>query len=90
MDCTLETIVVDTVVSKERSSILKIVPRDPDEFTTRSSGISSTIRVIPSLKALYDLVEDGGFKRIQFLKPSRALPREYRTGERVSLIAQRE
>jgi SAM-dependent methyltransferase len=87
---TTETIVIDTVVTKDKHSTLEIVRRDLQEFTTRESNISTGLRIVPSPAALYDLVRDVGFETIHALKPAKGLPQEYLKGQRISIIAQRQ
>ncbi len=89
MRCTSETIVIDTNVTADKESTLAIVQRDADEPTTRGSQVSTSIRIVPSRRALADLLADGGFRRIEFLKAHSWMIRSYRKGERVSLIARR-
>jgi tRNA (mo5U34)-methyltransferase len=89
MRCTSQTIVIDTNVTGDKGSSLTIVPRDAFEPTTRNSQVKTKIRVVPSRAALRDLLADGGFRRIEFLKPHSRMLREYRKGERVSVIAHR-
>lgn len=86
---TSETMVVDTDIVAEQGSFLRIVPRDPHEFTTRNSNISTQIRLVPTREALCDLLSDLGFSVIHCLKPDPSAPAEYLSGHRMSLIAQR-
>lgn len=85
---TLETIIIDTEVVPREESALFLVPRDPQEPTTCQSNLTSMIRVIPTRRALLDLLQDNRFNA-EFLEPRGPLPPEYLRGERISLIARR-
>jgi 2-polyprenyl-3-methyl-5-hydroxy-6-metoxy-1,4-benzoquinol methylase len=85
---TVEAIVIDTEIVPAAESALFIVPRDPHEPTTCGSNLTTTIRMVPTRKALADLLQDSGFQ-VQFLEPRGPLPPEYLSGHRISLIARR-
>jgi SAM-dependent methyltransferase len=86
---TLETIVIDTESVAGEDAYLKIVPRNPEEFTTRSSNISTKIRMVPTKQAVCDLLFDAGFSDIRYLPPDPTMPADYLAGERISIIARR-
>lgn len=86
---TTETILIDTNITNHKEAVLSIAPRDPNEPTTRNSNISTPIRLVPSKAALTELLLAGGFTRINFIKPDKAMPREYHKGQRASVIASR-
>lgn len=86
---TLETMVVDTEAVAGEGSYLKIVPRDPEEFTTRNSNVRTKIRIVPTMQAVCELLRDSGFSDIRYLPPDPAMPPEYVSGERVSYIARK-
>ncbi len=83
---TTETIIIDTEVTKHKEPVLSFFPRNPDEQTTKGSNVTTTFRVVPSRAALEVILTDGGFTRINFLKPLSSMPREYRKGQRVTVI----
>ena len=84
---TLETLIIDTEIIRSSSPTLTIKSRNPDEPTTRNSNISTTIRLVPTIAALGELLQSGGFSRVEVIKPSRDMPREYHRKQRASLIA---
>ena len=81
---TLETLVVDTDILPGDGSFLAVVPRDPDEPTTRGSNLVSNLRVVPTRQALLSLIADAGFEDMECLDP------EYLSGRRLSVIARRK
>jgi hypothetical protein len=86
---TLETMVVDTEAVAGPGSYLKIVPRDPEEFTTRNSNITTKVRIVPTKQAVCDLLSEAGFADMQYLTPGPDMPQEYLAGNRVSIIARK-
>lgn len=80
MELTKETLIIDTNVTSDRKATLTIVARDPAEPTTARSRLSTSIRVVPSQAALRELLSDGGFTRVEYIKPHRQMPREYHQG----------
>lgn len=86
---TLETMIVDTESVPGDGSYLRIVQRDPEEFTTRKSNVTTAIRVVPTMQAVYDLLADAGFTDIRYLPPNADMPVDYLSGVRVSFIARR-
>ncbi|MGO9337252.1 MAG: class I SAM-dependent methyltransferase [Terracidiphilus sp.] len=87
---TAETLVVDTEILPGRGSFLGLVPRNPEEPTTRGSNLDSMVRLVPTKAALLSLISDAGFHQIQCLDPDRHMPREYFRGHRISVIAARK
>lgn len=83
------SIVVDTVVTQGEEPILALVPRNPNEPSTRNSGLSTGIRVKPTPAALVALLKDGGFGEVEVLPNREPMPRDYVNGNRVSVIAHR-
>lgn len=88
LSLTLETIIIDTEVVPRDESALFITPRDPQEPTTCGSNLTFKIRVVPTIQALFDLLQDNSFEA-QLLEPQSPLPPEYLSGHRISLIARR-
>jgi SAM-dependent methyltransferase len=84
---TLETLVVDTRTLPDRGVFLGLVPRDPTEPTTRLSNVVSSLRLVPTKKALLSLISDAGFDEIECLKPDWRMPLEYHSGRRITVIA---
>ncbi|HYE75903.1 MAG TPA: DUF1698 domain-containing protein, partial [Blastocatellia bacterium] len=74
MSRTDETILIDTNITNHKEPTLSIVPRDPHELTTRNSNISTPIRIVPSKAALRELLLAGGFTKVDFIKPAKAMP----------------
>jgi hypothetical protein len=87
---TLETLVVDTDILPGDGSFLAVVPRDPDEPTTRGSNLVSNLRVVPTRQALLSLIADAGFEDMECLDPDPRMPPEYLSGRRLSVIARRK
>ena len=88
LELTRETIVIDTDVVPYDDAILKIAVRDPHEPTTCRSNLRSSVRVIPTRKALECLALgiDVDFQNVYFLEPGPDMPEEYLRGERISVI----
>jgi len=84
---TLETLVVDSQTLPGRGVLLGILPRDPAEPTTRGSKVVSSLRLVPTKRALLSLISDAGFDKIECLKPDWRMPLEYHMGRRVTIIA---
>lgn len=89
MESTLDVLIIDTDITNDKKAVLTIMPRDALEPTTRGSNLTSSIRIVPSLPALRELLLDGGFKHVQVLKPAASMPREYHKKQRASIIAYR-
>lgn len=89
MALTRQSIVVDTVVTQGEEPILALVPRNLAEPSTRNSELSTGIRVKPTPAALVTLLRDGGFTDVEVLPNRGPMPRDYVSGNRVSVIAHR-
>jgi tRNA (mo5U34)-methyltransferase len=89
MALTRETMVIDTVVQPRAEPLLILVRRNPEEPTTRNSGLSTGIRIKPTPAALLALLEDGGFARTEVLPVRGPMPPDYASGRRISLLARR-
>ena len=86
---TVETLVVDTVITEGDGSFLRLVPRDPDEPTTSGSNVCSMLRAVPTKQALLSLIADVGFKKMDCIQPDAETPQDYLRGQRMSVIARR-
>jgi len=89
MQLTTETIVIDTEVGPQETPIFTLVPRDAHEPTTAGVKSASSFRLVPSPSAIRSLLVDGGFDSVRLLTPDPAMLPEYRSGHRISVIAQR-
>lgn len=86
---TMETIIIDGEVVPEDSPSFHLRKRTPGEPTTIRSGMTSDLRTIPTITGIRALLEDGGFRKIQVLKPSADMPADYHAGTTASIIASR-
>ncbi len=89
MAITKETLVIDGEVVPGTEAFWKTVKRTSGEPTTVRSGLRSGLRTIPSVAAISALLEEGGFKKIQVLKPGPEMPPDYHAATTVSIIASR-
>ena len=88
MQTTKETIVIDSEVALGSEPCLHLRPRCPSELTTVRSHPNSSIRMVPTISALLELLRDGGFRSIKVLDPSKA-PDDYKAAMTASIIASR-
>jgi len=88
MEATKETIVIDSEVALGSEPCLHLRPRCPTEPTTLRSNPSSSIRTVPTISALLELLRDGGFRSVKVLDPGNA-PDDYKAAMTVSIIASR-
>jgi hypothetical protein len=86
---TQELMIVDTEILQGDESMFKILPRDPQEPTTCQSNVDSKIRLVPTRRALCDLLSDAGFSIIQCLTPDSGMPPEYLSGDRLTIVARK-
>lgn len=87
---TRETIVIDGEVVPGDSPTFHLQKRTPGEPTTIRSGATSDLRTIPTVAAIRELLLDGGFKKINVLKPAADAPADYHAGTTASIIASRD
>lgn len=86
---TRETIIIDGEVVPGDSPTFHLRKRTPGEPTSICSGITSDLRIIPTVSAIKELLLDGGFKTIDVLKPAADMPADYQAGTTASIIASR-
>lgn len=89
MKITEEVLVLDGEVAIDDKPCLHLRARTKGEPTTIRSNITSELRTVPTTSALVLLLQDGGFKSVEILKPGPELPADYHAGTTVSIIASR-
>jgi hypothetical protein len=89
MEVTKEVLVIDGEVALDDKPCFHLRARTKDEPTTVRSNINSAFRTVPTTSALVMLLQDGGFKSIEILKPGPDMPADYHAGTTASIIASR-
>jgi len=89
MKITKEILVIDGEVAVDDKPCFHLRARTKGEPTTIRSNLSSDLRTVPTATALILLLQDGGFKSIEVLKPGPDMPADYHVPTTVSIIASR-
>lgn len=89
MKITKEVLVIDGEVALDDKPCLHLRARTKGEPTTIRSNITSELRTVPTATALILLLQDGGFKSVEVLKPGPEMPPDYHAATTVSIIASR-
>jgi tRNA (mo5U34)-methyltransferase len=89
MRLTSETIVIDGEVAAGDDPRFHLRRRDPNEFTTIRSSMTSDLRSVGTPSAIEWLLKDGGFKTVRRLVPAKEMPDDYRDGHTMTFLATR-
>lgn len=89
MKITKEVLVIDGEVAVDDKPCFHLRARTKGEPTTIRSNITSDLRTVPTATALILVLQDGGFKSVEVLKPGPEMPADYHVPTTVSIIASR-
>lgn len=89
MKITKEVLVLDGEVALDDKPCLHLRARTKGEPTTIRSNVTSDLRTVPTTSALVLILQDGGFKSVEILRPGPEMPPDYHAGTTVSIIASR-